>query len=208
MFIKKSTLRRMLNTAYKTQGLYIDNDGEGYRIKGSYWDLWVKRDKLPKEYKADIVSLIGDLPEIGSGGSYTKDGIQQEMPGESPRDIAEKEGGLYIDTGVIVVSPRGEILRLLQSPKDCETMFIYNYIAEGISNSIVDSENGETQAEGMYNPYDNMLMLKNNVMVFVTYARNEPCLHKFKTLMENYWVRSLINPETEDEPEEENEEET
>ena len=65
MFIKKSTLRRMLNAAYKTQGLYIDNDGEGYRIKGSYWDLWVKRDKLPKEYKADIVSLIGDLPEIG-----------------------------------------------------------------------------------------------------------------------------------------------
>ena len=208
MFIKKSTLKRMLNVAYKTKGLYIDNDGEGYRMKGSYWDLWVKRDKLPKEYKADIVGLIGDLPEIGSGGSYTKDGIQQEMPGESPRYIAEKEGRLYIDTGVIVISPRGEILRLLQSPNACETMFIYNYIAEGISNSIVDSENGETQAEGMYNPFDNMLTLKNNVMSFVTYARDEQCLHKFKNMMENYWVPSLINPEIEDETEKENEEET
>lgn len=208
MFIKRPTLRKMMNAAYKTYGLYIENDGKGFRIKGAYWDLWVLRGKLPKEYKADIVGLIGDLPEIGNGGLYTKEGIQQEIPGfPCSREMAEQGGRIYKDTGVIVISPRGEALRLIQAPETCETMMIYNYILEGVSNAIVDSENAETQAEGIYNPSDNMMVLKNNVMTFMTFARNEPCLYKFKNLMENYYVPSLLNPEIEDVPEKEEDEE-
>lgn len=94
----------------------------------------------------------------------------------------------------------------MQSPETYETMMVYNYILEGISNAIIDSENGETQAEGIYNPGDNMMVLKNNVMTFMTFARNEPCLYKFKNLMENYYVPSLLNPEIEDVPEKEEDE--
>lgn len=204
MFIRRAKLKSLIKMAYKTQGVYVENDGAGYRIKGQYWDMWVRRDKFPKEYKADIIGVIDDLPEVGEGGLYTPEGIQQEIPGhESSKIMAEREGVVFNDTGITFISPRREVLRVLQSPTTNGVIFVYNHVIEGITNEIVDAEDGETQVEYMRNPEDNMITMANNVMSFMTFGRWDPCLLKFKNLLEGQWVRGLIMPEEDDDQEEE-----
>ena len=41
MFIRRAKLKSLIKMAYKTHGVYVENDGGGYRIKGQYWDLYM-----------------------------------------------------------------------------------------------------------------------------------------------------------------------
>ena len=195
MFITKKAFKDLVKAAYKTGSLYVFNDGEGYRIKGGYWDMWIKIKAFPKEYKAVMIELIEDLPGIGTGGNYTKDGIQQEIPEILDlRTLCEHQGPDYSNTGIRFINGRGEELSIMQSNHK-SILLPYSHIINGISGAVIDDENGETLPFGPWNPVDNILAWKNNVMSFITFCRMDIAVRNFVCFMqqENLWT--LINGE-------------
>ncbi len=70
MFIKLSTLARMMKKADKAGTLRIGCDTDdkgygGYYIEGTYWCVHILWDECPKEIKAEIVKYLGDMPKGG-----------------------------------------------------------------------------------------------------------------------------------------------
>ena len=71
MFFKATVLKRMLKAAYKGAGLTVGHsaageDGgepEGLYISSGWWVIWFVYDKIPKEAKAAIIEICGDLPD-------------------------------------------------------------------------------------------------------------------------------------------------
>lgn len=200
MFIKKSAIKKLFKAAFNAGGLHVVNDGDGYRFKGGYWDLWIKHGYLPNVVKANAIELIGDLPEAGQAGLYDKFGCQTELPyTEGPRELMEVEGPIFIDTGMIVINKRKEVLRVMQNEESGKILLPYNHIMESISPLEIDFEGGESDVQGAFNPNSNILLLKNNVSAFLTYARTETYeMRAFKELMEKHNIYNLIHPEEEE----------
>lgn len=72
MFFKQAVLKRMLKEAYKRTGLIVghmaenaEGNQEGYYCSSGYWVIWFLADTMPKEAKAAMIELCGDLPEAG-----------------------------------------------------------------------------------------------------------------------------------------------
>lgn len=71
MFLKISGLKKLLKTAYKGGTLSIGHIGEmddhveAICIGGTWWDIWLRYDLMPKEAKAAIIELCGDIPAPG-----------------------------------------------------------------------------------------------------------------------------------------------
>lgn len=88
MFFKATVLKRMLKAAYKGAGLTVGHsaageDGgepEGLYISSGWWVIWFVYDKIPKEAKAAIIEICGDLPGKGEVFKAIKDmGNQYEI---------------------------------------------------------------------------------------------------------------------------------
>lgn len=88
MFFKATVLKRMLKAAYKGAGLTVGHsaegaDGgepEGLYLSSGWWVLWFRFDKVPKEAKAAIIEICGDLPGEGEVFKAVKDmGNQYEI---------------------------------------------------------------------------------------------------------------------------------
>lgn len=87
MFFKQSVLKRLLKDAYKGAGLTVGHaaesetgDPEGYYISSGWWIMWFTVGEMPKEAKAAIIELCGDLPEPGEVFKAIKDmGNQYEI---------------------------------------------------------------------------------------------------------------------------------
>lgn len=72
MFFKQTVLKRIFKAAYKGAGLTVGHmeeseagDPEGYYISSGWWVIWFKAEEMPKEAKAAIIELCGDLPCTG-----------------------------------------------------------------------------------------------------------------------------------------------
>lgn len=71
MFFKKTVLKRMLKSAYTGAGLTVghtpetDEEEEGYYLSSGWWVLWFKAGMFPKEAKAAVIELCGELPAVG-----------------------------------------------------------------------------------------------------------------------------------------------
>ncbi len=74
MFFKLSVFKKLLKEAYKGIGLTVnrtaepDIDGgirEGIYLQGGYWAMWIDLKAMPKEAKAAVIELCGELPELG-----------------------------------------------------------------------------------------------------------------------------------------------
>lgn len=71
MFFKQKVLKRMLKAAYKGEGLIVghmeesEEVSEGYYVSSGWWVMWFAASEMPKEAKAAIIELSGDLPEAG-----------------------------------------------------------------------------------------------------------------------------------------------
>lgn len=86
MFFKQTVLKRMLKAAYKGAGLTVghmaesETNPEGYYISSGWWVMWFNADEMPKEAKAAIIELSGDLPGVGEVFKAIKDmGNQYEI---------------------------------------------------------------------------------------------------------------------------------
>lgn len=79
MFFKQTVLKRMFKAAYKGAGLTVGHmaesaeASEGYYISSGWWVMWFSADEMPKEAKAAIIELSGDLPAVGEVFKAIKD---------------------------------------------------------------------------------------------------------------------------------------
>lgn len=86
MFFKATVLKRMLKAAYKGAGLTVGHaaesdtgDPDGYYVSSGWWVIWFNADVMPKEAKAALIELCGDLPATGEVFRATKMGNQYEI---------------------------------------------------------------------------------------------------------------------------------
>lgn len=86
MFFKQTVLKRMFKAAYKGAGLTVGHmaesaeASEGYYISSGWWVMWFSADEMPKEAKAALIELSGDLPAVGEVFKAIKDmGNQYEI---------------------------------------------------------------------------------------------------------------------------------
>ena len=83
MFLSTSVLNNLMKKAYKT-GLVVarTQDAQGndwLYLAGSYWEVSVNKDFIPKKTLGDIITLIGELPKPGERFKATKEGNQIEI---------------------------------------------------------------------------------------------------------------------------------
>lgn len=106
MFFKLTVFKKMLKEAYKHGGLTVNRttepdeyDGirEGIYLQGDFWAMWIDLEAMPKEAKATVVELCGELPALEQPFTAQKDyGNQYEIKRNDfmnllPRAKAAKE---------------------------------------------------------------------------------------------------------------------
>lgn len=89
MFLKLTIFKRLLKAALKGQGLTIGHIDApaiaGTYVKGSWWTVWFSEWYMPKEIKGELISICGELPDIGEAFE-----IQGEN-GESQNTLIDQE---------------------------------------------------------------------------------------------------------------------
>lgn len=62
MFLRPSTLNALMKKAYKSGLTVARTEDDWLYIAGSYWEISVKKEFVPKRTLGDIIALIGELP--------------------------------------------------------------------------------------------------------------------------------------------------
>ena len=132
MFLQKRIFKRLMTEAYKHRLIMAMTEDDWLYMAGSYWEVNIKREYIPKETMGDIIALVGELPEPGERFSATKEGNQMEFDGKRQIDVApfERSEPLVI-TDVLMLGIGGTLLRLLQ---DAETgqVFAVKHAESGV----------------------------------------------------------------------------
>lgn len=163
MFLRPTVLNRLMKEAYKT-GLRVSRDKEDWvHLEGEYWQVDVKKKYIGKKAMGDLIALIGELPEKGTGFTATKEGNQMEIvPEAGIKDISDFSGTLEI-TDMLLVGDGGTLQRLLQ---DTETGMIYpvnNVFIDIVNNGEIKEDAGEYAVYVLnYHPQRGILW-QNNV---------------------------------------------
>lgn len=202
MFLTSQGFKKLINEAYKGEGLRIGNDRKGNYLAGGYWAVWVENGCIPKKELASIIELTGEMPEAGQGFRATKAGNQYELPWNEVymvMDNAEKcDAGMDI-TPLILKYKDGVQARILQSPENGTIVLINEKFIDMIDNTVVDYESGETQAEGpMISGRIQGIFWKNNTMALHVYPRTDDENKKLLGYLEAFDIMDA-KEETEDE---------
>lgn len=164
MFLRPTTLNALMKKAYKS-GLAVGRtDDDWLYIAGSYWEISVKKEFVPKRTMGDIIALIGELPGPGERFIATKEGNQLEM--ELPLKVQDEpfyEEDTLTITDVILVGTGGTIQRLLQDESTGNIYVVNNVFVAIVDNVMTDESRGEYPVtKPFFNPAYGILW-KNNV---------------------------------------------
>jgi len=160
MFLNTGILKRLMKQAYK-EGLKIARTEERIYIGGSYWEMDVREEFLPKQILGQIYELAGFLPEAGERYSVTKDDAKLE---EGMR-LQVDDWGFEKEIEVTKLVLMGRVpQRLLQDPEAGDIYLANNVFITIADNSCVDEDRGETPVGGrpLFHPQYGLLW-KNNV---------------------------------------------
>lgn len=177
MFLSTSVLNNLMKKAYKT-GLVVarTQDAQGndwLYLAGSYWEVSVNKDFIPKKTLGDIITLIGELPRPGERFKATKEGNQIEI--EMPMAINEEGFGTdtLTITDVLLIGTQGTVQRLLQDEQTGQIYPVNNVFVSIINNAMVEEDKGEyTVTEPLFNPFRGILW-KNNVCKLRAHFRTD-----------------------------------
>lgn len=174
MFLKPSTLNVLMKKAYKSGLVVARTKDDWLYIAGSYWEISVKKEFIPKRTLGDIIALIGDLPSPGERFRATKDGNQLEMElTMNVKDEPFRESDTLTITDVILVGTSGTIQRLLQDESTGNIYAVNNVFVAIVDNSLIDEDHGEyAVAEPFFNPAYGILW-KNNVCKLRAHFRSD-----------------------------------
>lgn len=167
MFLKPNIMKKLMKNAYKGNGLKVatiaDNGGGIWIcIGGMTWSAEVRFDMMSKQFKGDLISLIGELPNIGESFTATKDGNQVSI-GEFARNPEEIELGKMIAvTNVLVYGNEDVEQRILQDYDTYEVYAVSNIYVDCVDPDMVLDHKGETRVEGPYKETNGMITWINN----------------------------------------------
>ena len=177
MFLSTSVLNNLMKKAYKTDLVVArTQDAQGndwLYLAGSYWEVSVNKDFIPKKTLGDIITLIGELPKPGERFKATKEGNQIEI--EMPMAINEEGFGTdtLTITDVILIGTQGTAQRLLQDELTGQIYPINNVFISIINNAMIENERGEySVTEPFFNPIRGILW-KNNVCKLRAHFRTD-----------------------------------
>lgn len=163
MFLKPGTLNVLMKKAYKS-GLAIGRTEDDWLyIAGSYWEISVKKEFVPKKTLGDIISLTGELPEPGTRFLATREGNQLEM--ELPMRVKVepfKERNILTITDVVLIGTAGTVQRLLQDEQTGQIFLVNNVFVAIIDNSLIEKDKGEYEvSDPFYDPFYGILWFNN-----------------------------------------------
>ncbi len=191
MFITSTGFKRLINDAYKGAGLKIGNDGSGYYLAGGYWTMWIEKGCIPKKELGAIIELTGELPEAGSGFQATKSGNQYEMQDNQFYRVMENASQCeeVLEVTPVILEQTYEQARLLQDPKNLTITLINEKIIKMIDNTVVQYQDGETQAEGpLICGKMQGVFWRNNVMALHVFPRKDEGNRVLLGYLENFHI--------------------
>lgn len=164
MFLRPSTLNALMKKAYKSGLAVARTEDDWIYIAGSYWEISIKKEFIPKRTMGDIIALIGELPKPGERFTATKEGnqIEMELTLRVKDELFSEKDTLTI-TDVILVGTSGTIQRLLQDEATGNIYAVNNAFVAIVDNDLIDKDKGEySVTEPFFNPAYGILW-KNNV---------------------------------------------
>lgn len=174
MFLKPGMLNALMKKAYKS-GLAIGRTEDDWLyIAGSYWEISVKKEFVPKKTLGDIISLTGELPELGTRFLATKEGnqIEMELPLRVREEVFREKNTLTV-TDVVLIGTAGTIQRLLQDEQTGQIFPVNNVFVAIIDNSLIEKDKGEyAVSDPFYDPSYGILW-SNNVCKLRAYFRSD-----------------------------------
>lgn len=159
MFFKQTVLKRMLKAAYKGAGLTVghdagneDGENEGYYISSGWWIIWFLAETMPKEAKAAIIELCGDLPEPGEVFKAVKDmGNQYEIEQKEIYNLPEsfKKCKCKFNVTKLLGLQRDNVIRFMQADDNTQhVVAVSEIVFDLIDSAAIDYENGEHEPYG------------------------------------------------------------
>lgn len=152
MFLSTSVLNNLMKKAYKT-GLVVARtqdaqENDWLYLAGSYWEVSVNKDFIPKKTLGDIITLMA---------------INEEGFGTDTLTI----------TDVLLIGTQGTAQRLLQDELTGQIYPINNVFISIINNAMIENERGEySVTEPFFNPIRGILW-KNNVCKLRAHFRTD-----------------------------------
>lgn len=178
MFFKLSMLKKMFKDAYKSGGFVVGRTpaGEvkdGYYISSGWWVMWFAQKRIPKEVKATIIELSGELPEAGEVFRSIKGmGNQYEVEQKELYDLPAVYRMYRCSFCVrrLLIEKDGIVLRVIQEGDTGNVLTVSETVMNLISRDAVDYENGEYEPVGPLGtgPDTKCLMWGNETCYFLT----------------------------------------
>lgn len=163
-----------MKKAYKGGLAVARTEDDWLYIAGSYWEISVKKEFIPKRTLGDIIALIGELPGPGERFTATKEGNQLEM--EMPLRVKDEpfhENNTLTITDVLLVGTGGTIQRLLQDESTGNIYAVNNVFVAIVDNAMIEDSGGEYPVtEPFFNPAYGILW-QNNVCKLRAHFRSD-----------------------------------
>lgn len=187
MFLQKRILKRLMTEAYKYRLIVAMSEDDWLYLAGSYWEVNIKKEYIPKETMGDIIALIGELPEPGERFSATKEGNQMEFDETRQIDVAPfKRNEPLAITNVFLAGNGGTLLRLLQDAETGQVFAVNNVFVDIVNNSECMKEKGEYLIDEPFYNVNAGILWKNNVCMlragFRKDTKNENVMNQMQGL--------------------------
>lgn len=162
MFLNNSILKKLMKQAYKDGALVVAQTEERYYIAGTYWEMDVRKEFMPKQIMAQIIELAGEVPAVGKSFRGTKDGNIEEDWLRSA--VRTEEFSKPIDvTDMIIIGRLGKHQRVLQEHEKGQAYIVNNVFIEIADNNAAETDRGEYEVSvPLYNAQKGILW-ENNV---------------------------------------------
>lgn len=146
MFLNIKTLLRLMKTAYKGFGLNVQRFDDTLYLGASGWEAEMPYQDAPKEIKAKIVELAGELPEDGTAATLMAAGGQMDFPVRTIGPLTTKDKKKAFRTDIRI---RDMYVLQLETERNRPVMLVKEPLitmAEGEP----DYNRGETGVSGPY----------------------------------------------------------
>jgi hypothetical protein len=163
MFFKSSILNSLMKQAYKGGLVVAQSEDEWIYLAGDYWEVGIKREFIPKRTLADIIALVGEIPEPGERFRATKEGNQFEM--EMRLEVQEEGFGsdTLTITDVLLIGTAGTVQRLLQDENTGNIYAVNNVFVNIVDNKAIEEDKGEYGVTEPFFSEDLGILWKNDV---------------------------------------------
>ena len=153
MFFKTSVLKRLFKDAYKGAGLTVghmtdpeDEEVDGYYISSGWWAIWFNNWTFPKEAKAAIIELCGELPQPGEvfkaiDGAGNQYEIEQKEIFNLP--AAFERAKVKFRKTNILQQQSDRVVRILQEEEGRTVKAVSELFFNLINRKAIDYDNGE-----------------------------------------------------------------